>query len=280
MNKKIIAILASSVMASVFASAAEPAAATANTAAPTAPVAPAVADASILDGFSASTTFAYESAYVFRGEKIANGTFMPAADFGYDIGKGFATYAGIWNASPLNAPASGAEEIDLYGGVTYSWEALTFDLGYTYYWYTQTEAAYDRSNEIKFGVGLDTTEWLGVFNVSPSVAYYYDWNLEANTIEVALDYSAPVSQWILGKDGVSLDTSVYYGYTDKNRALGDNGAPKTYIGYGYVGFSSDVVYAINEYATISAGIRYAYNNDITVTTSKILWFGTALNIGF
>jgi len=222
--------------------------------------------ASSLEKFSASLTAGFESEYVFRGKSLAGASFNPEVDMAYDVGYGFGVYAGVWANTPVNSSIE--NEIDVYAGINYEIKNFTFDLGYIAYMYSGETS---NSNEIKFAVAYDTVDYLGEFNVSPMLAYYYDFTLGVNTLEAGAAYSAPVTKWIADRNWGTIDLAAAYGW-----------ATTAHEGYSYVMLSADAVVAINSYAKISAGIRYSYNNDYTAAdpTASRLWFGTALVIGF
>lgn len=262
--------------ATVVAAPAAPAAAPAATAPAAQPEAKAIntlADeevcAKVLDKFSASLTLGFESEYVFRGQALAGASLNPQIDAAYDLSHGFAAYAGVWANTPTKAGVS--DEIDFYAGITYEIKNFTFDLGYTAYTYTDN-AVDPNSHEMKFAVSYDTVDFLGNFNVSPTAAAYYDFTLGVYTLEAGATYSAPVTKWIADRNWGTIDLAAVYGWT----------TTATSGGYSYFAASADAVVAINEYCTLSVGVRYAYNNDYTEleSTASRVWFGTKASIGF
>lgn len=223
-----------------------------------------------MQGFSASVSLGYESEYIFRGKANAGHSFQPSVNLGYDMGHGFSAYGGFWNNTSLMKGQSASNEIDLSGGVKYSLDAFTFDAGYTYYWYPSSDSP--STNEMKFGVSYDTSALLGDFNVTPSLYYYYDWDLHNNTVEASLSYYAPVSKWLFEKDLFGINASVCYGYV---------GASKN--SYGYVSVISNLVLKLTDSASLSAGVRYAYHNDddsSSDASNNRVWFGSAISFGF
>ncbi len=238
-----------------------------------------------LDRFSASVAVGYESEYVFRGIKCADSSITPQVDFGYDLGAGFAAYVGYWGSYEIQTDSAGCQESDLYIGATYTVKNITFDIGLINYIYP--DAADE--NEWKFAVSYDTTDLLGDFNVSPSIAYYYNNELDTNTIELGLFYSAPVMKWINGDNWLTIDSSFIYGYVCRQGSQA-----KAYSGdYGFVQFKSDVVVSITDYCAWSMGLRCSWasgngvrgsgayaNPYISADESANVWFGTALSFGF
>ena len=95
-----------------------------------------VASVSIVNAqeVSVSTTFAYESTYIFRGIEFAEGYYAPAVDVSFgDV------YFGVWAAQPADAEYEG--EVDFYGGIGIDIsEGTSLDLGatlYTFDWTTE-----------------------------------------------------------------------------------------------------------------------------------------------
>ncbi len=226
--------------------------------------------AKALERFSASATFGYESEYVFRGTHICGASLTPEVDLGYDIGSGFAAYAGVWSNMALDD--SSYKEVDVYTGITYTYDFLTLDLGYLAYLYPDADEFTENTNELKIAASVDTTQWLGEFNVSPFAAFYYDFNLKASTVEAGLSYSAPVTKWFFDRNWGTVELGATYGHVSS-----DDGA------YNYVGLSADAVVAVNQYFSISAGIRYAWRDNmeqVTYLGRDRLWFGTSASITF
>ena len=268
------------------------AAATQQAAAPQAKetVAEALADlklgSKVLDRFSASVTVGYESEYVFRGIKEAGHSVCPQVDFGYDFGAGFAAYVGYWGNYEAGNDSEGFSETDLYTGVTYTIKNVTFDVGVINYIYNEDVAA---EWEWKAAVSYDTSDIFGEdFAVTPSIAYYYNMELDTSTVELGLSYSAPVMKWINGDNWLTLDSSIMYGYICRRGSQA-----KEFSGdYGYIQLKSDVVVAITDYCAWSLGIRYSWasNNGVRGSgpyalgqpcdSSSNVWFGTAISFGF
>ncbi len=232
-----------------------------------------------LDRFSASVSVGYESSYVFRGIRYADSSITPQVDMGYDLGAGFSAYFGYWGSYEIQTEGKKMEESDLYLGVTYTVKNFTFDLGVINYIYPDS----NDETEWKLAVSYDTTDLLGDFNVSPFIAYYYNNELDANTLELGLAYSAPIMKWINGDNWLTIDSSLVYGYVCRQGKVGE------YCGdYGYVEFKSDLVVSITEYCAWSMGLRcsWASPNGACGTISarpeetSNVWFGTSLSFGF
>lgn len=219
------------------------------------------------ENLSASASVAYESEDIFRGKLLAYHTVMPSVDLGYAITDGlsaYANYAGAYGAD------NSYGENDFGAGVAYSIDNFTFDLGYIAYTYTN-EAK--NEHEIAFQVSYDTADFLGDFNVSPFAAFYYNFTYCGTVLEGGLSYSAPVTKWLLDENWGSLDSAVYVGWLDC--VDGDHN------GYVYAGASVNAVVQITDNMSVSAGVRWACNNDGGADNhEQSVWFGSAVSFGF
>lgn len=231
--------------------------------------------AKIIENFSVSIAANYETEFIFRGKKLAGSTVSPAVDISYDLGQGFGIYAGWWAC--YSADSEGYEENDIYAGITYSIKNFTIDLGYIAYLYPTYNANPSTENEAKIMISYDTSEFLGDYNVSPYLAFYYNFTCSGTTLEAGLSYVAPVSKWLIGENWACIDMKVYYGWND----IAGYDVP-LHNAYGYAGFEINGVLSITEYFSVSVGMRYAYCNDYTYQdpTASRLWMGSSVSIGF
>ena len=224
---------------------------------------------------SIAGSFGYESAYVFRGAKCADSSFQASVEAGYPV-LGGDIHAGLWTNQPI---ASGqSNEIDLYLGWTKPLtDSLTFDLGYTYYWYADTETGLLRSNELYLGVVFDTSKTLGGVNLNPAIAYYYDWNLEAHTIELSMGYSFDLSD-IAGVEGLSLDPNIYLGWSARGMPSAEWGPHQWSSGI-YYGLSLNLNYRLNDDANVYIGGRWAgiCPTNENASNPQQLWGGAGVN---
>ena len=253
-----------------------------------------------LSNFRVAASVGAESEYVFRGEKLAGFSIQPKVEFAYPV-LGFDLYAGAWMNSPVNKQLSdngtleNLEEIDLYAGVTYSWGPVTVDVGAVYYWYPSDNAGINRDYEAYTGVTFDTSAYLSGINLNPSVYYFYNFTLEQHTIEASLGYDAPVGAWLMGWEKLTMPIRAYYGYSTADKINGDqmmNLGRNYERAYNYWGASIDIAYAITEYCTVSAGVRYSQtfnangdydpdeDYDYSSLSQRRLWWGAKVDFGF
>lgn len=200
---------------------------------------------------SISSTFAWESDYVFRGVQLAEEFFAPAVDLSYGD-----FYAGIWAALPVDSQFG--NEVDIYAGygVGVS-ETISADFGFCYYTYPDAGSDFfDDVNTFEVYGGLSFEAPL-----SPSVYAYYDLDLEVLTFEGSVGHSAEAGE------GATFDIAAHIGYVDPND--GDS--------YTYYGASVGYAYAFTDNAAFSIGLNwysssedYMYDGDsdaLTVSTS-------------
>ena len=209
---------------------------------------------------SINTTFAYEGEYVFRGIQLADESFQPALEAAID-----SAYIGIWANMPIDDPKGAAgTEIDFYGGYGIDlYEGISLDLGATVFYYPELDGP---------GVDDSTFEVYAGFSFAvpfePGVYLYWDFTLEAFTIEASASYSYDLAD--VGFDKASLDLSAYLGSVSPD--VGDS--------YVYVGGSLDLTYAFNDNATGSIGVRVS-NNDVGLgTRDSNFWVGISFSAGF
>ncbi len=240
-----------------------------------------------LENLSLELALGFETEYIYRGKFYSAQLFQPQFDISYAFGdSGFSVYTTLWGNCPITKNYT--SDVDFYYGLIYNYDFLTVDFGSSYFWYTEAPDDFDITREIEvyLVLSVDTTKWLGAFNITPSLAYFYNLNYDAHTIEAALSYSAPISKWVTGDEYLRLDTAIYYGYQHANKAAGDQRYNDVVWknGYGYFGIQSDVVLSVTSYCDLSIGIRYAQHNDGADNdisgTQEHLWMGSKVLFKF
>lgn len=229
----------------------------------TAILAASVATASIAGAqeLSISSTFGWESDYIFRGVQLAEEYFAPAVDVSYGD-----FYAGIWAALPVDAKYG--NEVDFYAGYGVGInENMSADFGFTYYSYPDAQDDFFDSDvntfEIYGGLSFEAP-------LSPAIYAFYDFDLEALTIEGSAGHTVEVSE-----EG-SVDFSVYLGHVDP-----DGGSS-----YLYYGASAGYTYAFTDNASISFGLNYygadedMMGENFKMDTDNKLTISTSFTAGF
>lgn len=114
-------------------------------------------------------------------------------------------YAGVWGSgvdfpSPWNA-ADASMEIDFYGGLRHTWDALTLDVGGLYYYYPGRKTAALGSDVDYWELYAKPTIALGAYGAISGNAYwtsdYFNSGSDALYLSVIPKFSVPVS---LGPD--------------------------------------------------------------------------------
>ena len=213
---------------------------------------------------SVSSAFGWESAYVFRGVQLGDESFQPSIEVAVDD-----FYAGIWGSFSLNdnsAGVVGGDEVDYYAGYGFAIsDSISGDIGVTYYTYSSADS-FDNGNtvEIYAGASFDVV-------AAPSVYAYYDFDLEAFTLEGTIGHSLELT------DGVALDLGAHLGWVDADG-----------FDYTYYGATADLSYAVNENASVSAGVRYGANADFDTfgdlddlgSDDNAFWYGVSGSVSF
>jgi uncharacterized protein (TIGR02001 family) len=199
---------------------------------------------------SADVTFA--SKYVFRGIQYGDNSLQPSVEFTIDE-----IYAGIWAQQPLeNRGSEGwGDEVDFYLGFTPKLsDTVSLDLGATHYYYPNG----DPTTEIFVGGNFTYDSF------TPGIYAYYDFDLEAFTIQGNLGFSIPLDQM-----GTSLDLSASVGHVSPD--LGDN--------YTYYNVGASIPYKLNEHATAKFGVNWA-SHTLDGVEDDHLWFTAGVTVGF
>ena len=221
--------------------------------------------------------FDYVDEYVFRGLSFADASIQPYVEAG--IGN---FTIGAWANTPVGDDADlGLDEIDLYAsyGLEVS-DLVSASVGITYYHFPEaggffeTDGGATGTYEVNAGVALD-------YPLAPSITGYYDFTLEAFTLEGSIGYDLATSE------RSSLGLGVTGGLVDA-----DGGGD-----YEYVTASAGWSFALTDDAALTAGVNYSLNSeDDTLGFSRgtdptgtrfgftddddLFWSGIGLSAGF
>lgn len=207
---------------------------------------------------SVTTTFAWESAYVFRGVQLAEHSYMPSIDVAYGGG-----YFGVWAALPVQH--DDRNEVDFYAGYSFETETgVAMDVGLTYYTYPSRSAkAFDNDvNTVEAYVGTTLEGFL-----NPSVYLYHDFDDDAWTAELSAGHSVPLME------RTTLDVGGAIGWSDR-------GSETDYV---YFLASAGVGYAINDYVSSSLYLNYSISSEDLMfgyNDDDKLWVGVSITGGF
>jgi hypothetical protein len=198
------------------------------------------------DNVDYSVSLGYESSYVFRGFKLADESMTASVEAAFGD-----AFLGMWTNQPITGNFD--NEFDFYGGMGFDLaEGISAVFGGTLYYYPET------------GSGSETFELMADFafdtELSPGVAFYYDLDLEALTIEGYIGHSFEVDE------KSSFDLAAFYGWVD-----GDG------FDYSYYGASADLVYSMGDTASASIGVRYSNGSD---GPDDEVYFGGSISTGW
>lgn len=207
---------------------------------------------------SVSTSIDYVSEYVFRGVSFESEAIQP----GVEVAVGdFA--AGVWVSTGLGSDSlADTDEIDFYAGYSFSIsDLISSSVGATWYHFPDGGDTFEAS----LGLAFDTV-------LAPSVTAYYDFELEAFTLEGGLGHSLPVGE------KTSFDLGITAGLVDGDGFSYEYGLASASLGYG---FTDDVSAYI--------GANYSLSSEDTLDFSEILqgggesdlfWVGIGVGAGF
>lgn len=208
---------------------------------------------------SVSTSIDVVSDYVFRGVSLADTAIQPGVEMAigdFSAGAWFST--GIGDTSIL-----AGDELDVYMSYGFSVsEKVSASVGATYYHYPQGGGLFETNGgaagtyEVSAGIGFDMA-------LSPSVTAYYDFTLEAFTLEGGIEHSLPAGQ------NTSLDLGLTAGLVD-----GDG------FSYEYAQASASLGYAFTDDVSAYVGANFALSSESTLNYKKILAGGGEDNLFF
>ncbi len=179
---------------------------------------------------SVTVDVTYVSDYIFRGAQAGDASIQPSVEAAYGD-----FYAGAWHTSELSHN-DGATETDLYAGYGFALtDIVSLDAGVTRY--TYNGGSNGDTTEVYVGLSADVL-------LSPSVYYYYDFDLETYVVEGSVGYSLPIDA-----ANLSLDLAASVGH------VGAPGDDRTYYVVG-----ASVPYALSETATLTVGVSYIAND--------------------
>ena len=219
---------------------------------------------------SVSTGVDLVSDYVFRGVSLADTAVQPYVE----ATVGSLTF-GAWASTGFGDTSTAAgDEIDLYASYNFALtDAVSVDAGITYYHYPQGGSLFETENggagsyEVSLGTSFDTM-------LAPSISAYYDFTLEAFTLEGGISHSIAFPE----SDKTSFDLGLTAGLVD-----GDG------FSYEYGSASASLGYALSDNTSTYIGANYVINSEDALNFSKSLegnpkdnlfWFGAGISAGF
>ena len=190
-------------------------------------------DAAPTVGVSVDATF--ETKYLFRGLVLGEDAVHPSIELSYSD-----FYAGIWGNAALGKKDSypDNQEWDFYAGKNFKVSDTTsLDAGFTYYYYPEVHSDND-THEGYIGINWD------VSGFTPAVYAYYDFTLDAFTLQGSVGTSVPLEEL-----GSSLDLTASLGRVD-----GDG------FDYVYWSVGASVPFKLSDSSTLTVGATFASND--------------------
>ena len=219
--------------------------------------------------YSITADFTYTSKYVFRGVQLARDSLQASAEVAVGAPRHGEFYGNLWTNQPFDRGED--DEIDFRVGYRRQVaKGLSLEALATYYGYPRAGTGATK-HTVEGGVGA-TFDARGF---SPSVYYYYDFNLKASTVEGAIGYGIP-----LPAIGTSLDVSVFAGTSQADDAKPESGVTVK-ESYNYYGASLEVPYQLSQNTKFRVGAHWATNEKyIAGTPRDRFWVDVGFTVAF
>lgn len=214
----------------------------------------------------------YASSHVFRGVERAGDSAQLTAEFNWEGFRG-----GLWTNQPLDG--DDASELNL--NAAYAWQAtdgLTLEASVAHAWFSDVPGGgVDRSLE----AGLMAT-LTPVGGFTPSLAYYHDFRMRADTVQTAFARSIALT-----KLGAFLELNLFAGWVRGSDWRPDAPGAQRRDSYGYWGGEVHLPYRVGAHSTVVAGLHYADSFGRSATNGPfgrsergILWVTLDVNLDF
>ncbi|MCP3659226.1 MAG: hypothetical protein GY830_02485 [Bacteroidetes bacterium] len=147
-------------------------------------------------GISLSGDFAFNSSYIFRGQKLDSADVMQSGLYA----EGYGLSLGVWKSQTSKTRNFiGSEEIDYIIGYSRGFGLLTLGLGYTYYDYPMVagDSLGDLTGEreVSFTLGID-------MSLAPSVLIANNYTNDILYYEISLGHSIELVEYISASFGL------------------------------------------------------------------------------
>ena len=216
--------------------------------------------------------FGYASRYVFHGVERAGQSAQAGMELAYDDFSG-----GVWTNLPFKSGE--ARESNLHAA--YTWppaSGLTLEASVAHSWFGGVPGGgVKRTLE----AGLTAT-FSAIDGFTPSLAYYHDFRLRADTVQASLARSIALT-----KLGAFLELNCFAGWATGDDWRTDAPGPRRHDSYGYWGGEARVPYRIGPHSMVTAGVHYAdafgrsaANGPFGLSSRRNLWVTLAVNLDF
>ena len=220
--------------------------------------------------FRADLNFA--SKYVFRGLEKAGASTQATGEFSRDNLRG-----GAW----INQPLAGGTGREANLNAAYSWPAmpgLTLEASARQYWMSEVSATGVRQS-FEAGISAALAPFSGF---TPSLAFYHDFRLRADTTLVSLARSIPLTGM-----GAFLDLNFFAGWVTGENWRPDALGPGRHDGYSNWGADANLPYRIGPHSTVIAGLHFtdasghsAANGPFAESEGRNLWVTLGVSLDF
>lgn len=218
---------------------------------------------------SVSTGVDFVSQYVFRGVSFGDDSVQPYVEASY----GDFTVGGWFSTAIGENSIFAGDEFDLYVGYSVPLDSsISLDLGATYYHFPQGGDFFETNDGAAGTYEVSASVGFGEVPLAPSVTAYYDFTLEAFTLEGAVGHSFEIG------GAQSLDLGLTVGLVDA-----DGGS------YEWGQASAAVSHAFTDDVAAYIGANYALNSEDVLDFDSIIngdpkgsmfWLGTGISAGF
>ena len=210
------------------------------------------------EDLGAEVSVGYDTDYIFRGVNYGENLLWSDVNVSTSLSDGMDLNVGAWYANVTDA--AGADELDIYAGVSTDLGGMSLDLGTTYYYYPGATG----SNTLEFGAALGTS--VGAFDVSLGV--YHDIDTENTYVELGAGTSFDLT------DNISLDLGATIGNNQDQVTGGQaDGLTAVTITVGApIGLTDNA--SLTPYLGINAGL------DDNQDAGDEIFSGISLSVGF
>ena len=186
-------------------------------------------------------------------------------------------HGGLW----ANQPFKSGEARETNLSAAYTWQPshrLTLEASGAHSWFKDvTDHGVKRSLE----AGLTAT-FAAMKGFTPSLAYYHDFRLSADTAQAALARSIALTRL-----GAFLELNVFAGCATGGDWRPDASGPRRHDSYSYWGGEARVPYRVGPHSTVTAGLHYAdsfgrsaASGPFGLAARRNLWVTLGVNLDF
>jgi len=242
---------------------------------------------------SVSTGVDYVSEYVFRGTSFAGASVQPYAE----ASVGNFTVGGWFSTAIGELSSEAGDEFDLYVGYSVPLDSsISLDLGATYYHFPDAGSFFATDDGAAGTYEVSASLGFGEVPLAPSVTAYYDFTLDAFTLEGSVGHSfevGPQQSFDLGLTAGLVEGD--YEWATASASLGHSFTDdvSAYIGVNY-SISSEDTLDFGEFTTLVAELDedgvavldadgeavFLEETNFGATDDNKFWVGVGISAGF